>query len=117
MVRVLLSMEIFFTPLSFSYYSDLFFMHLKTPHLSSEQIVGVFHMSIVIQIAQSLEKHSSVMETEDGIEFVKCMSLQNANESVDRKIFALAKILFVFFFFPLYFCLALLDLAERQSGK
>lgn len=45
------------------------------------------------------------------------MSLQNANESVDRKIFALAKILFVFFFFPLYFCLALLDLAERQSGK
>lgn len=56
------------------------------------------------------------MKTEDGIEFVKCMSLQNANESVDRKIFALAKILFVFFFFPLYFCLALLDLAERQSG-
>lgn len=57
------------------------------------------------------------MKTEDGIEFVKCMSLQNANESVDRKIFALAKILFVFLFFPLYFCLALLDLAERQSGK
>lgn len=70
-------------------------MHLKTPHLSLEQIVGVFRMSIVIQIAQSLEKHSSVMKTEDGIEFVKCMSLQNANESVDRKIFALAKIVFV----------------------
>lgn len=51
---------------------------------------------IVIQIAGFPGKQWSLKRTEAGIEFVNCMSLQNANEPLYRKISASAKMV-VFF--------------------
>lgn len=60
-LRMPLSVERFlhtnnFPPLSCCSHS--FFMHLKTSHLASVWKVDIFSASIVIQIAQCLEKHS-----------------------------------------------------------
>ena len=82
---------------SLSYCSHSLFMHLKPPHLASVQKVDIFSASIVIQIAQCLEKHSK-----SGVKWRwnwVCEMYELAEckwETVDRKTFAWAKIVFVF---------------------